>query len=69
MFQAYRSLYAPIQRHVTDRKVVLRFLLNTKRFRVPCAPARSDFVKALEDVKRAEKNGYYAQVLLVEGEK
>lgn len=67
MFQAYRSLYAPVQRHVTSQKAILRFLLNHSTFRVPFAPARSDFSTALEDVKKAENNGYFAQVLLVEG--
>lgn len=69
MFQAYRSLYAPINKHVTSQRAILRFLLNHRSLGVPAAPARSDFATALKDVKKAEKNGYYAQILVVEGEK
>lgn len=69
MFQAFRSVYAPIDRKITSKCNLLQFLLNYPLYRFPCAPARSDFSMALEDVKRAEKNGYYAQILVVEGER
>lgn len=69
MFQAFRSVHAPIGSKITSQRNLLKFLLNNPLYRVPCAPARSDFATALEDVKRAEKFGHLPQILLVEGEK
>lgn len=69
MFQAFRSVHAPIGSKITSQCNLLKFLLNNPLYRVPCAPARSDFATALEDVKRVEKTGYFAQILVVEGEK
>lgn len=68
-FQAYRSVYAPINRFVTSRKTILVFLLKFPLFRVPCAPVRSDFSRAFEDSKQAQEKGFYSAVLCVEGEK
>ena len=69
MFQAFRSYHAPIDNKITSQCNLLKFLLNNPLYRVPCAPARSDFATALEDVKRAEKDGHFVQILVVEGEK
>jgi len=70
-FQAYRSHYAPIKipnKPISD-KTVLRFILKHSQHRVPCAPVRSDFSRAYEDVKQAQKKGFFAAVLSVEGER
>lgn len=69
MFQAYRTLYSPISLSEVSPRTLLMFLLKYPTFRVPCAPARSDFSTALKDLEKAKKNGYYAQILVVEGEK
>lgn len=70
-FQAYRSVHAPITNpnKLTSSRTVLRFILKHPQYRVPCAPIRSDFSRAFEDVKQAQEKGFSAAVLVVEGER
>lgn len=63
LFQAYRFKY-PVQSPNYKRSA--RFLLDSDvSLRVPCAPVRSSFAAAMDDVRRARELGHVADVLLV----
>lgn len=61
VFQAFRSLHAsPVSQSVLKQ---ICFVSRSIRFRFPCAPVRSSFSAALDDVKRFRSLGYHAAVI------
>ena len=60
IFQAYRTIYACSGSH--SARVQNNFIVNHRFFRVSCAPCRSSFSAAFEDVKKARKLGFVAAV-------
>lgn len=60
IFQAYRTRYACTSPRSV--RVENNFVLKFRSFVVPCAPCRSSFSAAFEDVKKAREAGFVAAV-------
>ena len=65
LFQAFRFKY-PVQSvaYKNAARALLTFRASSS-FCVPCAPARSSFAAAMDDVRRARELGHVANVRLV----
>ena len=65
LFQAFRFKY-PVQSaaYKNAARALLSFSASSS-FCVPCAPARSSFASAMDDVRRARELGHVANVRIV----
>ena len=60
IYQAYRTRY--VCKSPRSVRVENNLIIKYRSLRVPCAPCRSSFSVALEDVKKARKAGFVAAV-------
>lgn len=63
IFQAFRTRY-PVT-CLRSVRAENNFIAKYPSFRVPCAPCRSSFSAAFEDVKRAREMGFVSSVRLI----
>ena len=63
IFQAFRTLYPSSGSY--SAKVQNGFIAKYSSLRVPCAPVRSSFSSALDDVRRFRALGYVSTVRMV----